>query len=284
MKPADDRRNMKNMKMMNAMRMKLFCLATFAMAMTAAHLTAQVFTTLHSFTGGSEGSGPVVGVILSGNTLYGTADQGTSFGYGTVFKVNTDGTGFKVLETFNGVNNEAYPETSLLLSGSTLYGASGGPGTTMGTLFAVNTNGTGFTTLHIFTTLTGAHYTNSDGGEVWGPLILSGNTLYGTAQFGSSGGMGMVFAVNTNGTGLTTLHSFAALSVPFDPFGSSGSAMFVMGNSFESGLNRDCNDTRKTISAAFGAGRSVASEVRGLRGAGEQGCDSHRGEAATVGQ
>src|ERR1039458_3432789 len=63
-----------------------------------------------------------------------------------------------------------------------------------------------------------------------------------------------------------------------------GSAMFVMGNSFESGLNRDCNDTRKTISAAFGAGRSVASEVRGLRGAGEQGCDSHRGEAATVGQ
>src|ERR1039458_3446333 len=44
-----------------------------------------------------------------------------------------------------------------------------------------------------------------------------------------------------------------------------GSAMFVMGNSFESGLNRDCNDTRKTISAAFGAGRSVASEVRGLR-------------------
>jgi hypothetical protein len=32
--------NMKNMKTMNAMRMKLFCFATFAMAMTAAHLTA----------------------------------------------------------------------------------------------------------------------------------------------------------------------------------------------------------------------------------------------------
>jgi len=195
-------------------------LLLLTLAMTAAHLTAQVFTTLHSFTGGSDGANPYAGLILSGNTLYGTAVQGTSFGYGTVFKVNTDGTGFKVLETFNGVNNEAYPETSLLLSGSTLYGASGGPGTTVGTLFAVNTNGTGFMTLRIFTALTGAHYTNSDGGEVWGPLILSGNTLYGTAQFGSSGGMGMVFAVNTNGTGLTTLHSFAALSVPFDPFGS----------------------------------------------------------------
>ena len=84
---------MKNMKMMNAMRMKLFCLATFAMAMTAAHLTAQVFTTLHSFTGGSDGSTPYGGLILSGNTLYGAAVQGTSFGYGAVFKVNTDGTG-----------------------------------------------------------------------------------------------------------------------------------------------------------------------------------------------
>src|ERR1035441_2680879 len=144
--------NMKNMKMMNAMRMKLFCLATFAMAMTAAHLTAQVFTTLHTFTGGSDGSNPFGSLILSGNTLYGAADTGTSYGYGTVFKVNTDGTAFKVLETFNGVNNEAYP-SYLLLSGNTLYGPSGGQGTTSGALFAVNTNGTGFTTLHTFNTI-----------------------------------------------------------------------------------------------------------------------------------
>ena len=211
---------MKNIKMTNAMRMKPFCLATFAMAMTAAHLTAQVYTTLHSFTGGSDGATPQAGLILSGNTLYGAAVQGTSYGYGTVFKVNTDGTGFKVLETFNGAYDAAYPETTLLLSGSTLYGASGGPGTTSGTLFAVNTNGTGFTNLHMFTTLSGSHYTNSDGGGVWGRLILSGNTLYGIAQFGGSGGMGTVFALNTNGTALTVLHSFAALSVPFNPFAS----------------------------------------------------------------
>jgi uncharacterized repeat protein (TIGR03803 family) len=214
----DNRITKQNTKLANAMRMKLFCLATFAMAMTAAHLTAQVFTTLHSFTGGSDGAHPYAGLILSGNTLYGAADQGTSYGYGTVFKVNTDGTGFKVLESFNGVNNEAYPETSLLLSGSTLYGASGGPGTTLGTLFAVNTNGTGFTTLHTFTTISAPDYTNSDGGAVWGPLILSGNTLYGAAWGGGSGGVGTVFALNTNGTGLTNLHSFTATTPPFNPF------------------------------------------------------------------
>jgi uncharacterized repeat protein (TIGR03803 family) len=208
-------------RMTNPMRMKLSCLATFAMAMTTAQLTAQVFTTLHSFTGGSDGAQPIAGLTLSGNTLYGTAEHGANAGYGTVFAVNTDGSGFKVLESFNGVNNEAAPETGLLLSGNTLYGASGGPGTTTGTLFAVNTNGTGFATLHIFTELSGPSYANSDGAFVFGQvaLILSGNTLYGTANGGGSGASGTVFAVNTNGTGFTTLHSFTATSPFFNPYG-----------------------------------------------------------------
>jgi uncharacterized repeat protein (TIGR03803 family) len=210
---------MNTTRITNAMRMKLFCLATFAMAMTAAHLTAQVFTTLHSFTGGSDGANPRATLILSGNTLYGTAYSGGGSSYGTVFKVNTDGTGFKVLETFNGVNNEAAPETGLLLSGNTLYGASAGPGTTTGTLYAINTNGTGSTTLHIFTELSSAFYTNSDGAWVFGGLIISGNTLYGTTDNGGSGGSGTVFAVNTNGTGFTTLHSFTATSPFLNPYG-----------------------------------------------------------------
>jgi len=203
-----------NMKMTNAMRMKLFILATSAMAMTAAHLTAQVFTTLHTFTGGSDGANPYGSLILSGNTLYGAALLGGSYDYGTVFKVNTDGTGFRLLESFNGAYDAAYPGY-LLLSGNTLYGGGGGTGTS-GTLFAVSTNGTGFTNLHIFTTISAPHYTNSDGAEVWGPLILSGNTLYGAASVGGSGASGMVFAVNTNGTSFTALHSFAATSPPFN--------------------------------------------------------------------
>jgi uncharacterized repeat protein (TIGR03803 family) len=196
----------------------MLLLLLLTLAMRATDLTAQVFTTLHSFTGSSDGSKPAGSLILSGNTLYGAASLGGSYDYGTVFKVNTDGTGFKVLVSFNDANNEAYPR-ELLLSGNTLYGNSGGAGTSSGTLFAVNTNGTGFTTLHMFTTLNGSHYTNSDGGEVWGPLILSGNTLYGAGECGGSGGSGMVFAISTNGTGFTALHSFAATSPSWNPFG-----------------------------------------------------------------
>ena len=50
--------------------------------------------------------------------------------------------------------------------------------------------------------------TNSDGANPYAGLILSGNTLYGTASDGGSSGNGTVFAVNTDGTGFTNLHSF----------------------------------------------------------------------------
>src|SRR5947199_4195214 len=67
-----------------------------------------------------------------------------------------------------------------------------------------------FTTLHSFSA--GAYngyntYTNSDGAHPGG-FVLSGNTLYGTGGGGGSGGSGTLFALNTNGTGFTILHSF----------------------------------------------------------------------------
>ena len=57
--------------------------------------------------------------------------------------------------------------------GRRLHGGSSGNGT----VFAVNTDGTGFTNLHSFYCCT-----NSDGAYPYAGLILSGNTLYGTAS------------------------------------------------------------------------------------------------------
>jgi uncharacterized repeat protein (TIGR03803 family) len=180
------------------------------------------FTNLHSFTatsgtkGGygtnSDGAYPCCKLVLSGNTLYGAAQNGGTYGNGTVFAINTDGTGFTNLYTFTatpgstgskGVNTDgADPVEGLILSGNTLYGtAVGGGAYGYGTVFAVNTDGTGFTNLHNFTN-------SSDGGYPWDALMLSGNTLYGTAAVGGTFGCGTVFAINTNGTGFRTLHGF----------------------------------------------------------------------------
>src|SRR5665647_3155356 len=67
----------------------------------AGRVTAQIFTTLRSFTGGSGGVTPYAGLIISGNTLYGTAYQGGSGGGGTMFALNANGTGFTNLHSFN---------------------------------------------------------------------------------------------------------------------------------------------------------------------------------------
>ncbi len=186
----------------------------------AGQATAQTFTTLYSFTGGSDGAQPLAGLILSSNILYGTASGGVNPGKGTVFALSTDGTGFTTLYSFTGGSDGASPVGDLILSGNTLYGtASSAYSSANGTLFAVNTDGTGFTTVYSFTAGSGPHYgvTNSDGATPYAPLILSGNTLYGTAFSGGSSGDGTVFAVNTDGTGLTTLHSFSGGSDGANP-------------------------------------------------------------------
>src|SRR5436190_22863401 len=68
--------------------------------MPAGRVTAQTFTTLHSFSGGSDGWGPQAGLILFGNMLYGTTVTGGNPGAGTVFALNTDGTDFTDLHGF----------------------------------------------------------------------------------------------------------------------------------------------------------------------------------------
>src|SRR6266404_4506618 len=111
--------------------------------------------------------------------------------------------------TVIAINSEgANPNAGLVLSNNTLYGtAADGGSSGHGTVFAVNTDGTGFTNLHSFTAFSQIYY-NSDGASPWDGLILWGNTLYGTAYSGGSSSFGTVFAVNTDGTGFTNLHSF----------------------------------------------------------------------------
>jgi uncharacterized repeat protein (TIGR03803 family) len=167
------------------------------------------FTNLHSFTENDAGLGTnsdgeePTGLILSGNKLYGTATYGGTFGVGTVFAVNTDGTGFENIHSFSGERDGGLPQTALIISGETLYGTTSAGGTSnYGTVFAVNKDGSGFSTLYSFTG-------ESDGSNPQAPLILAGETLYGTTSGGGTWNYGTVFAINTDGTGFTNLYSFA---------------------------------------------------------------------------
>jgi phospholipase C len=158
-------------------------------------VTGPGFTTLHDFTGGGDGAIPQDGLVLSGNTLYGTASSGGFSGNGTVFAVNTDGTGFRPLHIFTGGTDGASPSAGLVLYGDILYGTAAFGGISgNGTVFAVNTNGSGFTTLYSFTAVSSG--INSDGAGPLAALIISDNTLYGTTHFGGGSGNGTVFSIS----------------------------------------------------------------------------------------
>ena len=163
----------------------------------------------------SDGAWPSAALVLSGNTLYGTTQNGGSLGGGTVFKVDTDGARYTNLKNFPrpDLNNHnydgAFPCAGLVKSGSTLYGTARYGGTNgTGTIFKVDTNGGSFAVLKTFSGNINDFSSPSDGALPSAALVLSSNTLYGTTYFGGNFGNGTVFMINTNGSGYSLLKSF----------------------------------------------------------------------------
>ncbi|MBW2072058.1 MAG: hypothetical protein JRI89_12505 [Deltaproteobacteria bacterium] len=160
---------------------------------------------MHDFSGGlNDGKYPNGSLILSGSTLYGMTYYGGDSDMGVVFRIKTDGSGFSLLHEFTGgLNDGKYPNGSLILSGSTLYGMTYyGGDSDMGVVFRIKTDGSDYFIMHEFT---GG---GNDGSHPAGSLILSGFTLYGMTYYGGDSDMGVVFRIKTDGSGFSLLHEF----------------------------------------------------------------------------
>jgi uncharacterized repeat protein (TIGR03803 family) len=184
---------------------------------------------LHEFAGGADdGANPADSLILSGSTLYGTAYGGGDSDRGVIFKIGTDGSGYQHLHEFaGGVDDGRAPYGSLTLSGSTLYGMTRyGGDSDKGVVFKVSTAGIGYQHVHEFAGGVG------DGDVPWGSLTLSGSTLYGMTYYGGDSNGGVIFKVDTDGSGHQLLHEFAGgVADGKYPFGSltlSDSALYGM--------------------------------------------------------
>jgi uncharacterized repeat protein (TIGR03803 family) len=98
------------------------------------------FQLLHKF--GSihhDGKNPYGSLLLVGNQLYGTTANGGDYGMGTVFVINTDGTGYSRLHNFGGTKHDGVkPIDNVILLNGALYGmTTEGGDFDQGTIFSV---------------------------------------------------------------------------------------------------------------------------------------------------
>jgi uncharacterized repeat protein (TIGR03803 family) len=148
---------------------------------------------------------------VSGGVIYGmTGEGGNAPGFGVIFKMNTDGTGFTVLHSFTFGTGDGYdPSGGLTLVGNTLYGMTDQGGTRgIGTIFRINTDGTGYSQMHSFAGSPG------DGAQPVGTLFSDGAQLFGSTPrggafgVGSNAALGVLFGLNLDGSNYQVLNSF----------------------------------------------------------------------------
>ena len=144
----------------------------------------------------SDGANLYAGLVASGNTLYGVTSQGGIWGYGTMFKINSDGSEFTTLHQFTGTNNELSTFGSLTISDNMVYGEDGLRA------FSSNADGTGFKILHNFDSI-------RQDIIYGGYLLLSKDIFYGTSKPGTEHS-GSIFSLRTDGARFTDLYNFSA--------------------------------------------------------------------------
>jgi len=178
--------------------------------------TTGAFSTVHPFTGGTDGAMPSGALIESSGNFFGTTGTGGTGGFGTLFQVTASGT-LTTIHAFSGGADGGTPLAGLVTgTDDNLYGTTSTGGTNgFGTLFQLVTSGSipVFNTLYSFTG-------GSDGADPRAPLIVGpdGN-LYGTTLSGGSGGHGTIFQVTLTGS-LSTLYSFSGGADGGSPYGS----------------------------------------------------------------
>ncbi|MDD5571548.1 MAG: T9SS type A sorting domain-containing protein [Bacteroidales bacterium] len=214
--------------------------------------TKAQFTKLLDFDN-SNGAQPMYNQLCGeGTTLYGTTNVGGTNNKGVIFKINTDGTGYTKLLDFDGTNNGGLPSGALLLSGGVLYGTTTQGGTlNLGVVYKINTDGTGYTKLLEFDG-------TAKGSAPTGSLIIDGSTLYGMANQGGGTNQGVIYKINTDGSGFTKLFDLngSGGSFPLGALTLSGTTLYGMtqlGGAYDNGaiFKIDVSGANQTVILNF---------------------------------
>lgn len=143
-------------------------------------------------------------------TLFGVFQHGITATAGGVFKINKDGTGFQIIQSFAwGTVNCS---SGLTLSGTTLFGSSRfGGSQNGGSVFRIDTDGTNFQVIKEFDPALDGSYPE---GKL---LIASNDSIYGVTNYGGLNGFGTLYRMHKNGTGFQVLNDFSDQELGYYP-------------------------------------------------------------------
>ncbi len=229
------------------------------------------FAVIHNFTaiGGSDGGSPGGGLIQGADgNLYGltTRGSGTSTvpgdGSGTIWRCATDGSGYRVIYSFNGAPNYLNGfEPNNLMQGrdGNLYGttdAGGGLNPSGGVLFTVKTDGTGFAVLSAFSGIT--NNSTPAGFQPGSPLVQTADgTIYGTTRLAGAVSRGLIYRMNPDGTGYRVIYSFTNRAD-----GGTPASAFFLGRD---GALYGTNSSGGTNGSSNGVAYKIATDGTGFR-------------------
>ena len=167
------------------------------------------YTKVHDFKGSDPANGNKSAgkLILSNNKLWGMAWSGGVNNYGIIFTIELDGTGFRIVHSFDKTNGRQPYGNNLAEYNGTLFGMTTYGGTNdKGTIFTINNDGTGFSKVHDFD--------GSNGENPYGSLVVSNGKLWGVTSSGGTSNRGLIFNMDTSGTGFNVV-----LNLAREPYG-----------------------------------------------------------------
>ena len=157
-------------------------------------LPGHQYSIVHGFNlNNNSGSGPMDGLVEdSGGNLYGTLELAGANGFGAIFKVNIATGTYTDLYDFTSSDSYGLSYCPMVLSGSTLYGASYEAGADFrGSIFRISTSGSGYLRLYDFNDATG-----NVGYHPAALLLGKDGNLYGALISGGEYGDGSIFMMS----------------------------------------------------------------------------------------
>jgi uncharacterized repeat protein (TIGR03803 family) len=219
------------------------CLTLSMLFLGAATASSASFTNLYIFSADAyppssdlatngDGVSPD-GLLLSGNQLFGTANLGGPYGCGAIFRVNTDGSNFTNLFSFNQgtydsangtwLNSTGYqPNPGLILVGNSVWGTTFYGGLNdAGIVFRFDYESGNFTLLHQFDF--------TDGQSPASGLTHYNNALYGTTTGGGTNGYGVIYEYNLGDSAFSVIYQFQSQINPYGGLAISNNILYGFG-------------------------------------------------------